>query len=96
MREWYKIHIVKYITNGDAMKRLATGVLIVLAMLLASCAPKAETPPPAVEMPIETETVVVSASDSSECLACHTDKERLIQTAKPEEADHEAESKGVG
>jgi hypothetical protein len=96
MGEWYKIHIVKYVTNGDAMKRLTTGVLIALAMLLASCAPKAETPPPVVEVPTETEAVIVSALDSSECLACHTDKERLIQNAKPEEADHEAESKGVG
>jgi hypothetical protein len=78
------------------MKRLTTGVLIALAMLLAACAPKAETPPPAVDVPAETETVTVSAPNSSECLACHTDKERLIQNAKPEEADHEAESKGVG
>ena len=96
MVEWYKIHIVKYVTNGDAMKRLTTGVLIALTMLLASCAPKTETPAPVVEAPAETEAVTVSAPDASECLACHTDKERLTQNAKPEEADHEAESKGVG
>lgn len=78
------------------MKRLVLGALVALAMLLSSCAPQVETPAPAMDVPVETEAETVSAPDSSECLACHTDKDRLIQTAKPEEPDHEAESKGVG
>jgi hypothetical protein len=33
---------------------------------------------------------------ANECLNCHSDKDLLIETASPEEADHEGESKGVG
>lgn len=75
-------------------KKMIAGVLIVLGALLSGCSAPAEVP---AEMPIETEAVAAeSAPDSSECLSCHTDKQRLIDTAKPEDADHEAESKGVG
>jgi nitrate/TMAO reductase-like tetraheme cytochrome c subunit len=77
------------------MKRLAFGTLIALAMVLSSCAPQTKTQS-VTETSAETEVVAAPAPDSSECLACHTDKERLIQTAKPDEVDHEAESKGVG
>lgn len=43
---------------------------------------------------------LISASEqtvveNNECLNCHSDKDRLIETAKPE-AVVEAESKGVG
>jgi hypothetical protein len=78
-------------------KKLFAGALIMLGLVLSGCAAQTETPT-ATEAPVETptEVVVVSAPDSSECLACHTDKQQLIDTAKPEEADHEAESKGVG
>ena len=31
-----------------------------------------------------------------ECIRCHTDKEQLIDTAKPEVEDHESESEGEG
>jgi hypothetical protein len=36
-----------------------------------------------------------SQPENNECLDCHSDRDRLIETAKPEELA-EAESKGVG
>jgi hypothetical protein len=71
--------------------------LIVAFFLLSACAP-AETPSPtavAAEKPVETEAVVEVQPDADECIACHTDKDRLIDTAAPE-VDTEGESKGVG
>jgi hypothetical protein len=38
----------------------------------------------------------VAESPVDECLECHTDKDRLIETAGPEVEDAEGESKGVG
>lgn len=77
-------------------KRFIAGILLAVGVLLTACAASVEETPSVVETPVETEAVVESAPDASECLACHTDKQKLIDTAKPEEADHEAESKGVG
>lgn len=37
-----------------------------------------------------------AAAETNECLNCHADKERLIDTADPVEAIAESESKGVG
>ena len=39
---------------------------------------------------------VVAPQPVNECLDCHTDQQRLIDTAKPEEEPQESESSGVG
>ncbi len=74
-----------------------TSTLIVSLLLLSACAPAA-TPSPTVtveEKPVETEAVVEVQPEANECLACHTDKQRLVDTAKPV-VEAEIESTGVG
>lgn len=77
-------------------RRILAGVLLTLGLLLSACSPAAEETPSATEAPAETEPAVASAPEAGECLACHTDKQRLIDTAKPEETSGESESSGVG
>lgn len=71
-------------------------ILIAMMALLVGCQKTSDEPvPTATEAPptlAPTEQVV---EEVDSCLACHTDKERLISTAKPEEPV-ESESKGVG
>jgi hypothetical protein len=58
----------------------------------------AETPSPAATAettPVETKAVVKAKLEADECLACHTDKQRLIETARPV-TEVEGESRGVG
>ena len=73
--------------------------LIVGMILFSACAPAATPSPTATtsmeEVPVETEAVVEVQPEANECLACHTDKQRLIDTAAQVE-DHESESTGVG
>lgn len=76
-------------------KKVLAGLLLLLGLLLSACSRSVETPT-ATEAPAETEVVATIAPDAAECLACHTDKQRLIDTAKPEEIAAETESSGVG
>ncbi|HSO11211.1 MAG TPA: hypothetical protein VLT51_02465 [Anaerolineales bacterium] len=77
------------------MKSKLQSTLIVVFVLLSACAP-AETPSPTATVePVETEAVVEVQPETDECLACHTDKQRLIDTARPI-VEAEGESKGVG
>lgn len=79
------------------MKSKILSTLIVAFFLLSACAP-AGTPSPtatAEEKPVGTEAVAEVQPEADECVACHTDKERLIETAAPV-VEAEGESKGVG
>jgi hypothetical protein len=71
------------------------GLLITGVLFVAACATTKVESPTATTMPTQTEAVPASAPEADECLACHTDKQRLIDTAKPVEVV-ESESKGVG
>lgn len=81
------------------MKIKISSILIVVAFVLSACASAGTTPPSvtatAEQRPVETEPVVEVQPETDECLACHTDKQRLTDTAKPV-LEAEGESKGVG
>lgn len=75
--------------------------VVFTAIFLAGCQQKTEGPPlptitqpsPTIEPTIVEPTKTIANIDY--CRSCHTDKEQLISTAKPEEPT-ESESKGVG
>ena len=75
-------------------------ILIAISFLLPACASVATSSPTATNEPVEAEEIETEAAvkvqpEADECLACHTDKQRLIDTAAQVE-DHESESTGVG
>jgi len=66
-------------------------LLMALVMSISSCAAPVEVPPTATEEPVEENTpepteVVVDTPEAEVvdyCVDCHTEKEQLIDTAKP-------------
>jgi len=79
------------------MRRYWIILVAFLMLVLAGCqqatTEQSEATPTEASPTIMPTEEVVSQVDY--CLSCHTDKEQLISTAKPEEPV-EAESKGVG
>jgi uncharacterized lipoprotein YajG len=86
--------------NLEKKVKKIISILLAGFFLLSACG-TTETPPPplptatAEETPVATETVVAAEPETDECVACHTDKQRLIDTARPV-VEAESESKGVG
>jgi hypothetical protein len=71
-------------------------VLTAIAILLTGC--KKATPAPEIVQPTEPAPIFISQKiepTENYCVSCHTDKEQLISTAKPEEMV-ESESSGAG
>lgn len=78
-------------------KNWFSGILIVLGLfILSACATASTQAPAATEEAVPAEGAAATAPESGECLACHIDKQRLIDTAAPVVEAGEAESKGVG
>ena len=82
------------------MSKFKLALLMTVALFVfAACATKPpteaaiETEPTAAAE--ETSVAVASTVPDTECLSCHTDKQRLIDTAAPV-VEAESESKGVG
>jgi hypothetical protein len=79
------------------MRKFLPGFLAVFLLLLTGCQGVTT------EEPVPTDTAVAPTAKPIEepvvgenyCISCHTDKEQLITTAKPEEVV-EDESSGVG
>ncbi|MCB0118439.1 MAG: hypothetical protein H6634_11990 [Anaerolineales bacterium] len=76
------------------MKFKFIGIFLTGMLLLTACRAATETPTTS-ESPTETESIPTPIPEAGECLACHTDKQQLIDTAAPVE-EAESESSGVG
>ena len=77
------------------MKFKLSSILMIVTFALAACAPSTTPSANATEAPLATEAAVEAQPEADECIACHTAKQQLIDTARPVEAA-ESESKGVG
>jgi hypothetical protein len=86
-------------------------IFTLVLLLFTSCSPvdvSASLNAPAASVADENPPVALSADtpslestgqvvlETNECLNCHADKDRLIETARPVEEPAESESKGVG
>ncbi len=83
------------------MRKTLLGVLLLSLTLLLGCqiatpepVPPATEPAPATELP-PTPKATEIVIEPDYCVECHTDKEQLIASAKPEEVV-ESESSGAG
>ncbi len=78
------------------MRRVGMLLLVLgVGVFLGACTSQgisAPTPVPTAPLP---EAVLTPLSQTDYCVQCHTDKEALIETAKPEEKAP-SESEGVG
>jgi hypothetical protein len=84
-------------------KAVSVGFLMLVMLILSACSSESTSQPLSIQYSEEldtesvpTEVIPTSAPDSAECMSCHTDKDRLIDTAAPIEEAGESESKGVG
>ena len=76
------------------MRRILS-ILLTSIFLLTACARNVEVMAAPLPESILISESVIEPAPTNECLNCHTDKQRLIDTGKPVETA-EAESKGVG
>lgn len=84
-------------TKRLLVKSKLFSTMIIAVFFLSACGSRQTVTPSPTETktPIETEAVAEVQPEADECIACHTDKQRLIDTAAPI-VEAEAESKGVG
>lgn len=88
---------MKNSTKRGKVKLKTIGFVIASAFLITACGAAKADAPVVINTPaqIESAPTFTPVKKTDECIACHTDKQRLIDTAAPVTAA-EGESKGVG